>query len=1102
MGEFTKRFKRGMALALTLVLIGGSGSRALLTAQAEEPEQEQNAGQEQPDVDAGENGDSAKKPEDGGQDQSNMLTGKLEIVVVDEELPDNDELLEGYFGQLLFGGDGSSFYGNLGGDTLKGDNKAVYDTLKAEIAKIASGERASTEVAIDKTYTWTAAELGVTASTDEEGLKRLIGAKFGQVLERRSILSYLLMDCPYEMYWYDKTEGMDTFYGYSYNPTSRSVTVSNIRMQFAVADEYAGATANTVNTSKTAIPKQAAATAKGIVAKHAGKSDYEKLVAYREEICNLVSYYDDATKPGYPYGDPWQMIWVFDGDPGTNVVCEGYAKAFQYLCDLSTFTGDTVCYTVTGVMSGGTGAGAHMWNIVTIGGDNYIVDVTNCDEGSSGSDELFLAGASGSVANGYTVPEAGNIKYTYDDGSTAGTVSQVALFGEKVLTIASEKYKEKLVISTKPTASVTYGDAVNNADLKGGKATVGGTEVPGTFSWASDVKSYGDAGTKTLKAVFTPNDTTQYEPIENIEVSVTVAPKTITPVLEITGTYTYTGQAITPTFTVKNEGVALSESDYTEEFSDNVNAGVGSVTIRAIEGGNYTWEKVTGTFTINKAVYSGTKTTEFSEHYGNTIGRDLSALLPEGYEIGNVTVSENPDGIFEGEPTVEGAVLSGKLVADESKVGSSAKITISVTETTNYEGFTITITVKVTDKAAQADFGFSTAEWNKTYGDDDFQAAASGAVAGSKVTYASSEPAVATVDQTGKVHILKPGTTVITATASETSTHHDAEATCKITVGAKALTWDVSGLSAVDKEGTVTDNKASLYGGLKVAGILKADADAGEAVFTCPAENLEGVYAGTTAGEQKVTLSWAQGKEKPVLTGAKASYYTMPANLPQITGRINKVETNLPVPPESSDAMQYKLEAETGISRVPEALKALTDKDLSTPAKIEATMRASVLKKAGVSSEKNAVVYDVVLMVKTDNGEWKEADESTFPKNGLTVTLPYPSGTGKDTQDFTVCHMFTHNINGKTAGMVEYPAVTKTDSGITFKVSSLSPMSVAWKDLQKASGAGTTSTTTTNKATAANTGDTNNIWLYWVLMLASGGTIAGAYVAWKRKCRV
>ena len=37
-------------------------------------------------------------------------------------------------------------------------------------------------------------------------------------------------------------------------------------------------------------------------------------------------------------------------------------------------------------MSGGTGAGDHMWNIVTMDdGCNYLVDVTNCDTGSIGA---------------------------------------------------------------------------------------------------------------------------------------------------------------------------------------------------------------------------------------------------------------------------------------------------------------------------------------------------------------------------------------------------------------------------------------------------------------------------------------------------------------------------------------------------------------------------------------------------------------------------------------------------------------------------------------------------------------------------------------------
>ena len=90
---------------------------------------------------------------------------------------------------------------------------------------------------------------------------------------------------------------------------------------------------------------------------------------------------------------------MFDGDPETNVVCEGYAKAFQYLCDLSTFSDPNInSYIVTGVMAGGTGAGPHMWNMVTLeDGNHYLVDVTNCDGDPNSSevsigypDKLFL----------------------------------------------------------------------------------------------------------------------------------------------------------------------------------------------------------------------------------------------------------------------------------------------------------------------------------------------------------------------------------------------------------------------------------------------------------------------------------------------------------------------------------------------------------------------------------------------------------------------------------------------------------------------------------------------------------------------------------------
>ena len=130
----------------------------------------------------------------------------------------------------------------------------------------------------------------------------------------------------------------------------------------------------------------------------------------------------------------FQMVSVFDGNPDTKVVCEGYAKAFQYLCDLSTFK-SAKCYTVSGNMAGGTGAGGHMWNIVSIGSSNYLVDVTNCDDGAVGSpDKLFMAIPSSGAWNGtYTFSAASNITYTY--GS-----DQIGYYGESILKLATTPY--------------------------------------------------------------------------------------------------------------------------------------------------------------------------------------------------------------------------------------------------------------------------------------------------------------------------------------------------------------------------------------------------------------------------------------------------------------------------------------------------------------------------------------------------------------------------------------------------------------------------------------------------------------------------------------
>lgn len=120
--------------------------------------------------------------------------------------------------------------------------------------------------------------------------------------------------------------------------------------------------------------EKALANARSIADKYNGKSDYEKIIGYADEICALNSYnklaYYDLDTYSQENIDPWRIVYMFDGDPSTNVVCAGYAQAFQYLCGL----GGIECHYVTGMVGE-----LHAWNIVVLDGKSYFVDLTFCD---------------------------------------------------------------------------------------------------------------------------------------------------------------------------------------------------------------------------------------------------------------------------------------------------------------------------------------------------------------------------------------------------------------------------------------------------------------------------------------------------------------------------------------------------------------------------------------------------------------------------------------------------------------------------------------------------------------------------------------------------
>lgn len=369
------------------------------------------------------------------------VSGK-NITFSDISLPDNDNLFKGYVQKTLYPQDenGIEPSSDEAGKLLTGAEKEIYDILKEKITDVANGRLESTVFSIDKaalnsmgiTTDYTAAELGLeknNGETDKEFANRVANAAFDKVCESFDsgrVMFSLIYDSPYELYWFDKTKGMGTSGSISLIG-GKTFSVAPLYFYFNVANDYMpevyDSNSPTVDTSKTGAATAAAENAKKIVEKYKALPDYQKLKAYRDVICALTSYNSSAadSSQNVSYGDPWQIIYVFDGNDETNVVCEGYSKAFQYLADLSEFSGKVKCCTVTGVTKSGTGAGNHMWNIVTMeDGKNYLVDITNSDTGTIGQNgELFLAGADGSISSGYkfSFDSLNYITYTYSDKS-------------------------------------------------------------------------------------------------------------------------------------------------------------------------------------------------------------------------------------------------------------------------------------------------------------------------------------------------------------------------------------------------------------------------------------------------------------------------------------------------------------------------------------------------------------------------------------------------------------------------------------------------------------------------------------------------------------
>lgn len=342
------------------------------------------------------------------------VTEEFEVILEEEDFMTNEERFEGYVNQLFFEDSSAAPFAigrESAGARLSGDDKLAYDALVPVIRQIADGQRSSTEI-----------KLGTTDDAD-------VYVDFSDacyLLDISAIRNALRMDCPYELYWYNPY-----LYGSGVTGGKDWITIT-----FLVDETYRGSSIFEVNTSKTRAAKTAAQNAKAIVKKYDGQTDYQKLLGYKNEILQLVDYDDYSAAHGASAGvGAWSVVNTFDGDPKTNIVCGGYAFSYQYLCDMSGLT----CYYVLGGFDRNSAVIAgHAWNVVTLEGNNYLVDVCNLDEGTWGSQDqsLFLAGGRGSVETGYTITNSWGAEITF-----VYYPPDIEHWGKEVLTLAPRSYK-------------------------------------------------------------------------------------------------------------------------------------------------------------------------------------------------------------------------------------------------------------------------------------------------------------------------------------------------------------------------------------------------------------------------------------------------------------------------------------------------------------------------------------------------------------------------------------------------------------------------------------------------------------------------------------
>lgn len=171
-----------------------------------------------------------------------------------------------------------------------------------------------------------------------------------------------------------------------------------------------------------------------------------------------------------------------------------------------------------------------------------------------------------------------------------------------------------------------------------------------------------------------------------ITIEWSIGRKTVTPVIRVSGTYTYTGTPVEPTFTVEDGGVVISTSEYARTITDNDAVGTGKITVSDKTGGNYEILTTSQTFEISAptpppTVYTSTEIKITADKTDAKAGDEITFTITMGpvSELGSIQMKlKLPAGLT--------------VVAGSCKLAAGLKATLGFDDISFTEGTDFVIT--------------------------------------------------------------------------------------------------------------------------------------------------------------------------------------------------------------------------------------------------------------------------------------------------------------------------------------------------------------------------------------------------------------------------